>query len=54
VSESIAVFGEARYALAMEEEVSQPFLSQIEMFEDEVVDVDLGGFSATFGVKFRF
>jgi outer membrane protein W len=54
VSESIAVFGEARYALAVEEKVPQPFLSEIEMFEDEVVDVDLGGFSAMFGVKFRF
>jgi outer membrane protein W len=54
VSESIAVFGEARYALALEEEVPQPWLSEIEMFEDEVVNVDLGGFSATFGVKFRF
>lgn len=54
VSESIAIFGEARYALAVEEEVPQPFLSEIEMFKDEVVNVDLGGFSATFGVKFRF
>jgi outer membrane protein W len=54
VSESIAVFGEARYSLAAGQEVPQPFLSEIAMFEDEVVNVDLGGFSAAFGVKFRF
>jgi outer membrane protein W len=54
VSESIAVFGEARYAMAPQEDVLQPFLSEIEDYEDEVVEVDLGGFSAAFGVKFRF
>jgi opacity protein-like surface antigen len=54
VSESIAVFGEARYAMAPQEDVPQPFLGEIEDYEDEVVEVDLGGFSAAFGVKFRF
>ena len=54
VSESIAVFGEARYAMAPQEDVLQPFLSEIEDYEDEVVEVDLGGVSAAFGVKFRF
>ena len=54
VSESVAIFGEGRYAIALKEEVPQPFLSGSEVFKDEVVEVDLGGFSAALGVKIWF
>ncbi len=54
VSESVAIFGEGRYAIGLKEKVPQPFLSESEVFKDEVVEVDLGGFSAALGVKIRF
>ncbi len=52
VSESIHLFGEGRYAIAQKKEVPHPMTSPY--YDDEIVEIDLGGFSALFGVKIRF
>ena len=51
ISDNIFIFGEGRYIIA-KKEIPHPLTSQV--FEDEVIDIDLGGASFILGVKLGF
>jgi opacity protein-like surface antigen len=52
VSESIAVFGEGCYALALKKDVPHPFGTEV-AGKDDPVEINMGGISVLFGIKVR-